>query len=107
MQEGSVMQVAYIVRDLDAAMKRHWEVCGMGPWDIYTFEAPKVRDYMYRGRFAAGRSMTSISRQRERGCITSSSSTRTAPRPWRTMGDAGTPLPRVAHSTRMSTSVRP
>ena len=50
MKEGCVMQVAYIVRDLDAAMKRHWEVCGMGPWDIYEFKAPKVRDYIYRGK---------------------------------------------------------
>lgn len=44
------MQVAYLVRDIEAAMRRHWEVCGLGPWSIYTFEAPKVRDYLYRGR---------------------------------------------------------
>ncbi|MDA8253115.1 MAG: VOC family protein [Rhodospirillales bacterium] len=50
MQEGSVIQVAYVVRDIDAAMQRHWEVCGIGPWSVYTFEAPKVRDYIYRGR---------------------------------------------------------
>ena len=50
MKEGSVIQVAYVVRDLDAAMKRHWEVCGMGPWHVYEFSAPKVRDYMYRGK---------------------------------------------------------
>ena len=28
MKEGGVIQVAYVVRDLDAAMKRHWEVSG-------------------------------------------------------------------------------
>src|SRR3712207_9273762 len=50
MKDGDVIQVAYVVRDLDAAMKRHWEVCGIGPWHIYTFEAPKVRNYTYRGR---------------------------------------------------------
>lgn len=50
MKEGQVIQVAYVVRDLDAAMRRHWEVCGIGPWDIYVFEAPKVRDYTYRGK---------------------------------------------------------
>jgi len=50
MQDGSVIQVAYVVRDLDAAMKRHWEVFGIGPWDVYTFEAPKVRDYVVRGK---------------------------------------------------------
>lgn len=50
MQEGSVIQVAYVVRDIDAAMRRHWEVCGIGPWSVYAFEAPKVRNYIYRGR---------------------------------------------------------
>jgi methylmalonyl-CoA/ethylmalonyl-CoA epimerase len=50
MKEGSVIQVAYVVRDLQAAMKRHWEVCGIGPWHIYTFEPGKVQNYMYRGR---------------------------------------------------------
>jgi hypothetical protein len=49
-KEGATMQVAYVVRDLDAAMKRHWEVFGIGPWDIYTFEPGKVRDYTYRGK---------------------------------------------------------
>ncbi len=49
-REGGTMQVAYVVRDLDAAMKRHWEVFGIGPWDIYTFEPGKVRDYTYRGK---------------------------------------------------------
>lgn len=48
--EGGTMQVAYVVRDLEAAMKRHWEVFGIGPWDIYQFEAGKVQDYVYRGK---------------------------------------------------------
>jgi methylmalonyl-CoA/ethylmalonyl-CoA epimerase len=47
--EGGTMQVACVVRDLDAAMRRHWEVFGIGPWDIYTFDATKVQDYTYRG----------------------------------------------------------
>ena len=32
------MQVAMVVRDMDAAMKRHWDVFKIGPWDIYTFD---------------------------------------------------------------------
>jgi methylmalonyl-CoA/ethylmalonyl-CoA epimerase len=43
-QEGATMQVAMVVRDMDAAMKRHWEVFKIGPWDFYTFDAAKVRD---------------------------------------------------------------
>ncbi len=49
MKDGTVIQVAYVVRNLDAAMKRHWEVCGIGPWHIYEFKAPKVENYVYRG----------------------------------------------------------
>ena len=46
---GGTMQVAMIVRDLDAALKRHWD-CGIGPWDIYQFEPGKVENYIYRGK---------------------------------------------------------
>ena len=44
------MQVAMIVRDLEAAMKRHWETCKIGPWDIYQFEPGKVENYTYRDK---------------------------------------------------------
>ena len=49
-QEGAAMQVAMVVRDMDAAMKRHWDVFKIGPWEIYTFDPSKVRDYIYRGK---------------------------------------------------------
>ena len=42
-QDGATMQVAMVVRDMDEAMKRHWDVFKIGPWDIYTFDATKVR----------------------------------------------------------------
>jgi len=32
MKEGGVIQVAYVVRDLEAAMKRHMEVANVGPF---------------------------------------------------------------------------
>ena len=50
MKEGSVIQVAYVVRDLEASMRRHWEVCGIGPWHIYRFEPGKIQNYLYRGK---------------------------------------------------------
>ena len=34
-QEGAAMQVAMVVRDMEAAMKRHWDDFKIGPWDIY------------------------------------------------------------------------
>lgn len=50
MQEGSVIQVAYVVRDIEAAMRRHWEVCGIGPWAVHSFNPTKVQDFIYRGK---------------------------------------------------------
>ena len=39
-----------ITRDLDGAMKRHWEEFGIGPWDIYDFNPNSVSDFIYRGK---------------------------------------------------------
>ena len=51
-EEGATMQVAVIVRDFEAALRRHWDQCRIGPWDIYTFEPGKVQNYVYRGKQA-------------------------------------------------------
>jgi hypothetical protein len=48
-KEGGVIQIAYVVRDLETAMKRHVEV-GVGPWHIYKFEPGKIQNYIYRGK---------------------------------------------------------
>ena len=45
-----VDQVALVVRDLDQAMRRYWELLGVGPWRVYTYGPPLVRDMTYRGR---------------------------------------------------------
>jgi len=50
MKDGDVIQVAHVVNDLDAAMKYFWESFHIGPWDIYTFGPPDVRDSMVRGK---------------------------------------------------------
>ena len=50
MKEGDIIQVAHVVRDIDMAMKHYWETFGIGPWDIYTFAPPAVRDSMVRGK---------------------------------------------------------
>jgi hypothetical protein len=60
-EEGAAMQVAMAVRDMDESMKRHWEVFGIGPWDIYTFDASKVHDYQYRGRPATHSCLIAVS----------------------------------------------
>lgn len=43
-------QVCIVVRDLRAAMERYWNQLGVGPWRVYTFSAPLVKDLTYRGR---------------------------------------------------------
>ncbi len=45
-----VNQIALVVRDLDAAMRHYWELLGVGPWKIYTYGTPLVRDMTYRGK---------------------------------------------------------
>ena len=42
--------LAHAHRDLDAAMKHHWDTCNIGPWDIYQFEPGKVQNFVYRGQ---------------------------------------------------------
>ncbi|MHB8731457.1 MAG: VOC family protein [bacterium] len=39
-----------VVTDLEAAVRRYWERLGIGPWRIYTYEAPMVKEMTYRGR---------------------------------------------------------
>jgi len=48
-QITAVNQVGFVVADLDAAMAAYWRV-GVGPWRVYTYGAPLVKDITYRGR---------------------------------------------------------
>lgn len=50
MNDGAVIQVAHVVRDIDTTMRYYWEVLGIGPWDIYTFGPSTVRDSMVHGK---------------------------------------------------------
>jgi len=49
LQKG-VAQVALIVEDLDKAVKAYWEDFGIGPWHIYTYGKPLVKNMSYRGQ---------------------------------------------------------
>lgn len=50
MRDGDIIQVAHVVKDIDAAMKHYWEVFGIGPWDVYEFAPPLLRDSVYMGQ---------------------------------------------------------
>jgi methylmalonyl-CoA/ethylmalonyl-CoA epimerase len=47
---GKIAQVAFVVRDLDAKMRAFWDDFGIGPWVVYNFAAPRVKDMTYRGK---------------------------------------------------------
>jgi len=48
-QVTAVNQVGFVVRDIDKAMEAYWRV-GVGPWRVYTYGAPLVKNITYRGR---------------------------------------------------------
>jgi len=48
-QVTAVNQVGFVVKDLDKAMAAYWRL-GVGPWRVYTYGAPLVKDITYRGK---------------------------------------------------------
>jgi methylmalonyl-CoA/ethylmalonyl-CoA epimerase len=44
-----VLQVCVVVKDIQKSMERYWEVFGIGPWDIYTFQPPGLTEPTIRG----------------------------------------------------------
>lgn len=49
----NLLQVAVVVRDLEVTMRTYWEEYGIGPWQIYEFNADTVQDMIRDGRPAA------------------------------------------------------
>jgi hypothetical protein len=47
---GKINQVALVVRDLDAVVRAYWDRLRIGPWQIYTYRAPLLKEMTYRGR---------------------------------------------------------
>ncbi|MBV9170639.1 MAG: VOC family protein [Chloroflexi bacterium] len=47
---GKIAQVAFVVNDLEAKMSAFWTDFGIGPWSVYTFAPPRVKDMTYRGK---------------------------------------------------------
>ena len=43
-------QIGLVVRDLEASMRAYWERFGIGPWRVYTYGPPLVKEMTYRGR---------------------------------------------------------
>ena len=47
--QGGIAQIALVVPDLDQAVARYWEQFGIGPWHIYTYERPLLKEMTYHG----------------------------------------------------------
>jgi hypothetical protein len=47
--QNGVAQVGLVVEDLDRAVEAYWTRYGIGPWHIYTYRRPLVREMHYRG----------------------------------------------------------
>jgi hypothetical protein len=45
-----INQVCIVVRDLQKTMERYWEDLGIGPWKIYQFEGPLLREMTIKGK---------------------------------------------------------
>jgi catechol 2,3-dioxygenase-like lactoylglutathione lyase family enzyme len=59
--DDGVTQVAIIVKDLDAAVKAYWELFGIGPWHLYTYGKPLVKEMTYHGEPAEYRMRIGLS----------------------------------------------
>jgi len=50
-----INQVAIVVKDIQRTVENYWSILGIGPWDIYAWEAPTVYDRKYYGKPAWAR----------------------------------------------------
>jgi hypothetical protein len=50
---GEVVQAGLVVGDLRKSMEAYWKVFGIGPWNIYTYAPPMLREAKLRGTPAA------------------------------------------------------
>jgi len=45
-----ITQVGIVVRDLQRAMENYWKTLGIGPWRIFTYQPPTLKEPMIRGK---------------------------------------------------------
>ncbi|MHB1131461.1 MAG: VOC family protein [Chloroflexota bacterium] len=46
----AINQIGFVVQDLDKAMAAYWNDFGIGPWMVYTYGPPFVKDTTYKGQ---------------------------------------------------------
>lgn len=45
-----ISQVAVVVKDLKKTIENYWRMLGLGPWSIYTFAPPDLKEMMLHGK---------------------------------------------------------
>jgi 4-hydroxyphenylpyruvate dioxygenase-like putative hemolysin len=45
-----VFQVCVVVKDIQQSVEQYWNIFGIGPWQIYTFQPPDLFDTTLRGK---------------------------------------------------------
>ncbi|MCJ7634068.1 VOC family protein [Candidatus Bathyarchaeota archaeon] len=45
-----ITQIGLVVKDLMKSLENYWKTLGIGPWRIYTFAPPALREPMIRGK---------------------------------------------------------
>ncbi len=50
-----INQVAIVVKDVRIVVENYWNILGIGPWEIYLWEAPLVYERKYHGKPAWAR----------------------------------------------------
>lgn len=58
----AINQVCIVVEDLQKSMEDYWNILGIGPWDVYAYEAPMVHYYEYHGKPAYAKTKLGITR---------------------------------------------
>jgi methylmalonyl-CoA/ethylmalonyl-CoA epimerase len=48
--ERKIIQVAQVVKDIDRTMKKYYEILNIGPWEVYTFAPPVLRECTFMGK---------------------------------------------------------
>ncbi|MGM0675546.1 MAG: VOC family protein [Spirochaetota bacterium] len=48
--DAGIGQIAFVVEDVEAVVKKYHDVFGVGPWSFYTYGKPLVSRMTYRGK---------------------------------------------------------
>ena len=48
-KEGEICQIGMVVRNLEKSIKKYWYEFRLGPWYIWKFEQPELREVFYKG----------------------------------------------------------